>query len=76
MRRKREENARIINGKRGIRKTGKIRCKVLPDSAHTRTKEKAMFKCFSLGAQSTLVGFNFVSPSFKSVANFDCTVND
>ena len=75
-RREREENARRVNRKRGIRKTGKIRRKVLPYSAYARTKKKTMFNCFSLGAQSTLVRFNFVSPSFQSVANLDRTVDD
>ena len=75
MRQERKENTRRVNRERGARKARQIRRKIPPHSAHARAEKKTMFNCFNLGTQSTLIRFDFVSPSFQSISDFNSTVN-
>ena len=71
MRRERKENRGRVNRKRGIRKTGQIERKIIPNTAHVRTKKKTVFNCFDLGTQGTFFGFNLLSPSLQGISNFN-----
>ena len=64
MSRERKEDARRVNRKRSVRKTGQIGRKMIPNSAHVRAKKKTMFNCFNAGTQGTLIRCNSVPSSF------------